>query len=249
MKKTFQLIGLTFVSVVLSCGLAACDEISDNSSKVESTPATPIRVTESGTISTDYEPGQTAKVSFDRFPVNYEDWARLQPTLGKSLAGTVALEMMAMQLYYYNQSEGEKALKANNTDVDASGLIRILAQKFKKSMATASEKDPYFCPFLVASYLTGASPENAYHPNKPYEIVVRMSPEPSHKPQEGTFGFTGINYYLQIYCNGADMAWRGVEVAELKDEPYFKVFNSGGLPSSPKQIAYKSNPANFDEIH
>lgn len=207
-------------------------------------PDEPIVVKESEPISTNYKPEQESTVTFDRFPVSYEDWARTQEQLGNSLAGTVALELMAMQLYYYNQKEGEKAIYQCNTDTDAKSLIRIISQKFKQSMT--GNGDSYFCPFLVASYLKGATPGNAYHPVKPYEIKVRM--HPSTRPQQGNISFTGIDYFLQIYCNGADTPWRGVEVAELKGEKHFRIFNNASLPVGVKQIAYKSNPEEFEEL-
>lgn len=264
MKKTLRWVNLLLMSATLVGGVTSCEKMKKISSNGDAETATeqvaeaeaaevlqtakqtlpPIQVTESGQISTDYQAGQEVSVSFDRFPVDYDDWARAQAQLGHSLAGTVALELMAMQLYYYDQAEGEKAIYACNTEVDAKGMIRLLQQKFMQSKA--NKGDNYVQPYLVASYLEGASPQNAYHPNTPYEIKVRMSPV--NKPQEGQISYTGIDYFLQINCNGADTNWRGIEVAELKGEEYFKVFNNASIAVGVKQIAYKSNPEDFDEL-
>lgn len=264
MKRTSRMVSLMLMGVALCGSMASCNKLKGEASDASANSATEqvadtenaeeqavtkkampaIKVSENGTISTDYEAGQEARVTFDRFPVDFEDWKGAQAQLGHSLAGTVALELMAMQLYYYDQEEGEKALMACNTEVDAKALIRILSQKFKQELA--GKGDNYVQPYLVASYLEGSSPQNAYHPNTPYEIVVRMSPV--HKPQEGQISYTGIDYFLQINCNGADNNWRGIEVAELKGEEYFKVFNNASIAVGVKQIAYKSNPEDFDEL-
>lgn len=261
MKKTlYTLTAATMIASAL-CGCKKTNSESSANEEVMQTVATeaegevattpqatgqkPIQISEQGSISTDYVAGQEARVSFDRFPASFGEWQVAQAQLGNSLAGTVALELMAMQLYYYDQEEGEKAIMACNTDSDGKSLIRIIGQKFKQSLA--GKGDDYVQPYLVASYLEGATPENAYHPTLPYEIVVRMHPQ--NKPQEGSYSFTGINYYLQINCNGADTNWRGIEVAELKGEPYYRVFNNASIAVGVKQIAYKSQPEDFDELH
>lgn len=250
MKK--NIIFLATLLMMLACGnsnnaanAAQANEDSIQASESEATVQAPINTMVIGDISADaYNEKATATVKFDRFPTTLDDFVAVQKNLGHSIAGSVALTLMAYQLYYYDQKAGEEAIKLCNCSSNVNSTMSVLKQKFRKALVG---KDSYCQPWLVATYLEGATPQNAYKPNHPYIIKVRTNPVRKYETLNSPT-FKGYIYSMQVYCNGADTAWRTVDVCKEKGKNYFTMFNCPNLYVGVKEIALECDD-DFTEIH
>lgn len=180
-----------------------------------------------------YNANDTEVVEFSKFPRTIAELKKEQARLGNSIGGCVALTLMAYQMYYNDQKVGMEALKLVNYSGNIRSTVSVLSQKYKKSLAG---KDSYCQPWLVASYLEGATPDNAYRPSKPYRIHVRTHPVNKYETINNS-SFRGYIYHVQVKCNGADTAWRGVDVCKQKGQTYFTVFNCPSLYVGVKEIS------------
>lgn len=166
------------------------------------------------------------KITINSIPKTYAEFETLYNELATTPEGTVALELVAMEMYRVNQSVGTRCLKLINTDTNYATMMRRLPEIF-------NEGDSYGRPYLVASYMQGASPENGYNPDKPYVIQVKHHPNQPTKYYEL---MEGTVYPMMIYCYGADTPWRPISAFLLDGETYYKIQESGGITSQCKQI-------------
>ncbi len=193
--------------------------------------------------------GETVTVTFDRFPTNLADFKRTYTELSKTMAGVVVANLMAYHLYFYDEAEGTEAISLCNDSNNIKNTTGQLSQKFSKKKIS----DNYCQPFMVASYLDGANPGNAYHPTKPYTVKLRMHPSDSRGPQTGSFAYKGIDYTLQIWCNGVKNedgsygTWRNVEVLARKGNRDFTMFNCPSLYTQVAQISFTTDDT-FEEL-
>lgn len=257
-NKTEETNGDQSNTLVNNC-INSISQAADNNngeSVSSSTPAEAIKVKQSGDFSITLNgekaqvvKGETVTVTFDRFPTNLADFKRTYAELSKTMAGVVVGNLMAYHLYFYNEAEGTEALTLCNDSNNIKNTIGQLSQKFSKKKIS----DNYCQPFMVASYLAGANPGNAYHPTKPYTVKLRMHPSDSRAPQTGSFAYKGIDYTLQIWCNGVKNedgsygTWRNVEVLARKGNRDFTMFNCPSLYTQVAQISFTTDDT-FEEL-
>ena len=180
-----------------------------------------------GRISHDtWNKAQSSKVTFTGIPANLEEFKLVRQTLGKEPQGAVALQVMAFEMYRRDRAVGEQALKLNNTTTNFNSTI----ERLKEMMG----KDKFYArPYLAAALLDGAKPANAYTPNWPYCVKIRVNPV--NKYQESQF-LGGTVIYLQIDSEGWDTNWRGVEVVRPDGEQFYVVSNCPAMYTQCKQI-------------
>ena len=133
--------------------------------------ASAITVTVKGGIDPqNWKPGETATLTFNRFPRNAAEWQAVQAQYGNRPETAVLLELMAFEIYNHDKEEGSKCLDMGNVANNIPDVTRILKDRYNPQYGD------YYTPQLVATYLEGATPENAYKANQPFTIQVR-----SHK--------------------------------------------------------------------
>lgn len=170
----------------------------------------------------------TASVTFSNIPSGFTEFeAVYNGLLGKSVAGTVAMIPMAMEIYARKASTGEKCFNLLcNSSATVSGIIRELKNKIVAS-DYSPENDQYIQRFLPAALLKGATNKNAYSPSTPYTVEMTMSPNGvQDAPLTG-----GEVTYVYILAGteqnpgGWDTYQRGVEVIQFYNSDTYKVFN------------------------
>ena len=179
-----------------------------------------------GAIVFDYAPGEyeqkvEATVTCTNIPSGYTEFqAVYEGLLGKSLAGTVAMVPMAMEIYARNSMTGERCLNLLCKDQGvANQVAQLLKNKIIPSSA-AGANDDYLQRYLPAACLKGADYENAYAPSEPYTIEMGAQP---NKPLESKFTPYGTVYYTYLYADGWDTRARGVDVFLPKGEEFYKI--------------------------
>ena len=169
---------------------------------------------------------QNSKVTFTGIPASIDEFRQLQQTLGTEPQGAVALQVMAFEMYRRDRAMGEEALRLNNTSTNLNSTLYQLKEVYGKD-------DGYNRPYLAAALMDGAKNTNAYTPNYPYCVKVRVNPVTKY--QESQL-LQGTVLYLQIDSEGWDTNWRGVEVVRPEGEPYFVVSNCPAMYTQCKQI-------------
>lgn len=166
------------------------------------------------------------KITINSIPKTYDEFESLYYELATSTEGCVALELVAMEMYRVNSGVGARCLKLINTDTNYSTMMRRLPEIFR-------EGDSYARPYLVASYMEGASPENGYNPNKPYVIRVQRN---SAQPSQYSEMMQGTTYPMKVYCYGADTPWRPITIIKLDGDQYYKVHEASSVTLQCKEI-------------
>lgn len=173
-----------------------------------------------------WDKSQNSRVTFTGIPATIEEFKQVRQALGKEPQGAVALQVMAFEMYRRDRAVGEQALRLNNTATNYNSTV----ERLKEMMG----KDKFYArPYLAAALMEGAKPTNAYTPNTPYCVKVRVNP--ASKYQESQF-LGGTVIYLQIDSEGWDTNWRGVEVVQPEGEPYYVVSNCPAMYTQCKQI-------------
>lgn len=182
-----------------------------------------------GDISHDkWDKTESSSVSFDRIPQNVAEFKDLQQYLGKEPQGCIALQLMAMEMYRRNKPVGEECLKLNNTETNLPSVTRRLNE-------VLCGTDSYARPHLVATYFEGANPQNGFNPNTPYTIKVRSSQNQDYQRSQMLKGYV---LYLQVYSEGYDTTWRGVEVVKQKGDEYYRVSNCASVYVQCKEVDF-----------
>ena len=172
---------------------------------------------------------QKSTVTFSRFPTSFEEFVQVREVLGKEPQGAVALVIMAMELYHRDVDEGKEALKLINTSTNYNSMYRQLKE-------VMGDDGAYNRPYLPAALLKGANPKNAYTPDSPYQVKVRVNPVTKYQESEL---LDGIVIYLQVDSEGWDTNWRGIEVVKPDDEEYYFVSNCPAFYTQCKKIKGK----------
>ena len=182
----------------------------------------------SGDIShTQWEGNKTTSVTFDEFPATLDEWKAMQQVLGGEPQGAVALQVMAFELYRNNRTDGEQALRLNNTSTNYNSTV----ERLREIMG----KDQYYArPYIARAMLHGATPENGYYTRPPY--VIDMKVDPNKKYQESQL-LRGTVIYLLIDSKGWDTNWRGVEVVKPAGSDYYVVSNCPAMYTQCKPVA------------
>lgn len=164
----------------------------------------------------------TASVSFSNIPSGYTEFSAVyQKLLGKSLAGTVAMVPMAMEIYARDAATGEKCIKLLCIEGAASEMITELKRKIVPS-DSAPEGDSYIQRYIPAASLKDATPSNSYAPSSPYTVQVTMSPN-GVKPADMYGG--DVTYMYIITSGGWSTFQRGVDVFQQRGSTQYKIFS------------------------
>ena len=179
-----------------------------------------------GAIDYDFAPGDyrqavTASVTFTNIPSGYTEFKAIyEGLLGKSIAGTVSMVPMAMEIYARNSTTGERCLSLICKDeAKVNEIIRSLQNKIIPTTANGAN-DTYLQRYLPAALLKGADYENAYTPREPY--TIEMGPAPT-LPQEAKLTPYGTTFYTYIFADGWETRARAVDVFLPKGESYYKI--------------------------
>lgn len=169
------------------------------------------------------------KVSIERIPATLEEFQALQAEIGTTPEGCIMLQLVAMEMYRRNRSVGIECLQLNNTDTNLSSMKRRLDELYR-------ENDSYARPYLVSSCFKGATPANGYNPTKPYTIQVRR--DPTRPEDERSQILKGYVKHLQVYSDGYDTPWRGVDVVQQKGDEYYRVSNCPAILTQCKEVDF-----------
>lgn len=168
-------------------------------------------------------------VSIEKIPATLEEFQALQAELGTSPEGCIMLQLVAMEMYRRDKNVGTECLTLNNTSINLSSVTSRLKEIFR-------ENDSYARPYLVSSFFKGAKPSNGYNPTKPYTIEVRRNP--AHPNDERSQSLRGYVKYFQVYSDGYDTPWRGIEVVQQQGDPYYRVSNCPAIYTQCKEIDF-----------
>ena len=167
--------------------------------------------------------------SINSIPSSLEEFQTLQAELGTTPEGCIMLQLVAMEMYRRDRTVGQECLRLNNTDTNLSYVTNRLKEIFR-------ENDSYARPYLVSSFFKGAKPSNGYNPQKPYTIQVRRNP--AHPEDERSQMLKGYVKYMQVYSDGYDTPWRGVEVVQQKGDTYYRVSNCPSIYTQCKEVDF-----------
>lgn len=170
---------------------------------------------------------QNSTITFTGIPATIADFRTLQSTLGKEPQGAVALQVMAFEMYRRDPNLGRQALELNNTSTNLTSTLRQLKEVMNVEDAS------YARPYLAAALMAGAKNTNAYTPDFPYKIKVRVNPVTKYQDSEL---LDGTVIYLQIDSEGWDTNWRGVEVVRPDGTDHFVISNCPAMYTQPKKI-------------
>lgn len=172
-----------------------------------------------------WKPDASTSVEFSAFPKNIDQWKQMQETLGTEPQGAAALQVMAFELYRNNRTDGEEALRLNNTTTNYNSTV----ERLREIMGN----DKFYArPYIAWALLNGATPENGYSVEPPY--IINMKVDPNKKYQQSQF-LKGTVIYLLIDSKGWDTNWRGVEVVKPEGSKYFVVSNCPALYTQCKE--------------
>lgn len=166
------------------------------------------------------------RITLNSIPRTYAEYEALYNDLATTPQGTVVLELVAMEIFRVNRSVGSDCLRLVNTDSNYSTMARRLPEIFR-------EGDSYARPYLVASYMEGASPENGYNPNRPY--VIRVERNSGQRSQYSEM-MQGTTYPMKVYCYGADTHWRPITVIKLDGDDKYKVHECSSVTVQCREI-------------
>lgn len=168
-------------------------------------------------------------VSIEKIPATVEEFKALQTELGTTPEGCIMLQLVAMEMYRRDKNVGTECLTLNNTSINLSSVTSRLKEIFR-------ENDSYARPYLVSSFFKGAKPSNGYNPTKPYTIEVRRNP--AYPNDERSQSLRGYVKYFQVYSDGYDTPWRGIEVVQQQGDTYYRVSNCPAIYTQCKEIDF-----------
>ena len=179
--------------------------------------------------------GQTATVSFSRFPVSVEEFQQVREQIGNEPHGCIALQVMAYEMFRRDKAIGKECITLNNLKVNVSQTVNRLTELNRPN-------DSYARPYQMAAYLKGATWQNGYAPDKPYTITVRTRPGVKH---ENSNTFQAMVLYLDINVEGGkDKGWSPFSVVktlkpgEPSEGKYFIVNDSSDLYSQVREVSF-----------
>ncbi len=184
-----------------------------------------------------YVAGQPSSVTFSGFPQTLEAFKAAQEKLGTTPEGAVVLELMAFEIFCHDQNVGKQCLELCNVELNIDRVYRILKDRYDPKYGS------YYNPFLVATFLEGATPMNGYKANKPFKVNVRTH---TAQPYEDAESYRGTIISLQVQSKGYDTEWRGVSVVKSKGCPYYKVVNNPSMYTQCKPVSFKSDDEYVD---
>lgn len=186
--------------------------------------------TKQGNIAADkYRRNGFGNVTFTNIPANYEEFKAVYTEfLGKTAYGAAAMMPMAMEMYARDREVGRQCIELLCYPSNVNSVISIIKEKFG-----AAGNDSYGQRYLPAASLKGATPENAYQPEKPYTVEMKAS---VNQHQELKISGSGTVVYIYIMGGGWDSHQRSVEVIKQPGSDLYQVFNCPSLYTGCKQI-------------
>jgi len=169
------------------------------------------------------------QVSIEKIPATLEEFQALQAQLGTTPEGCIMLQLVAMEMYRRDRNVGLECLRLNNTDTNLSSMKQRLNELYR-------ENDTYARPYLVSSCFKGAKPSNGYNPEKPYTIQVRR--DPTRTEDERSQLLKGYVKHMQVYSDGYDTPWRGIDVVQQKGDEYYRVSNCPAILTQCKEVDF-----------
>ncbi|MBO7140488.1 MAG: hypothetical protein J6W19_07975 [Prevotella sp.] len=168
-------------------------------------------------------------VTFTYIPSNYEEFKAVYTNfLGKTAFGAAAMMPMAMEMYARDREVGRQCIELLCYPSNVNSVISIIKEKFG-----SNPNDSYGQRYLPAASLKGATPENAYQPERPYTVQMEAS---VNQHQELKITGSGTVLYLYIMGGGWDTHQRSVEVIKQPGKDLYQVFNCPSLYTGCKQI-------------
>ena len=169
------------------------------------------------------------KLTLEKIPATLEEFQALQAELGTTPEGCIMLQLADMEMYRRDRNVGEQCLELNNTTTNFSDMKRRLSELFREN------DESYARPYLVSTFFKGAKPSNGYNPSKPYTIQVRKDPT---KQDERSQMLKGYVKHFQVYSDGYDTPWRGIDVVQQKGDEYYRVSNCPALLTQCKEVDF-----------
>ena len=221
------------VVVAVALTVVACDEF-----PVEKPSEDPIQSTLTGNTLTCktsaythtytlHEGDPVTTVEFTHFPANEAEFKAVQDKLlGNSRPGTLALCLFSFEVYRRDRKEGEKCVRLCNLSANATITLSRIGQKFPSKRYEESS-DPYVQPYLVASYLKGATEANKYTPEQPYVLTFTYNDNPNVNQGEYSSSYQGHVYHYNVSWNGDGE--RDADVLVPDDGSLVMVHNCGNL--------------------
>ena len=176
----------------------------------------------------------TASVTFSNIPSGYTEFSAVyNKLLGTSMAGTVAMVPMAMEIYARDAATGEKCIKLLCSQGTAAEMITELKRKIVPS-AVAPEGDSYIQRYIPAALLKDAAPSNAYAPSaNPYTVQMTMTSNGVKKSDQA--GGT-VTYACIVTSGGWSSAQRGVDLILSTGATLYKVYGCPGCLRSARRF-------------
>lgn len=208
---------------------------------VDASDIQPITLEIDGSIHpTEWVPGQTSTITFNRFPTSATAFRQVLEKYGNKPEVAVLLQLMAFEIYNHNKEEGLSCIEMINVENNIDNVVRILKDRYNPAYGE------YYTPQLVATFLKGTSPENAYKADKPFTIQVRT--HKANKYQDSNT-LKGVVLYLEVYSSGYDTHWRGISVVKSKGSSIYKVVNSPALYTQCQPVSFKTEEEYIDIWH
>lgn len=181
------------------------------------------------TMSFSFSASAQTGCSIDSIPKTIEEFQTLQAELGTTPEGCIMLQLVAMEMYRRDKAVGLECLTLNNTSTNLSSVTSRLKEIFR-------ENDSYARPYLVSTFFKGATPANGYNPDKPYTIQVRRNPV--YPDDERSQMLKGYVKHMQVYSDGYDTPWRGIDVVLQKGDTYYRVSNCPSIYTQCKEVDF-----------
>ena len=167
----------------------------------------------------------TAFVTFSNIPSGFTEFSAVYNNLlGKSLAGTIAMVPMAMEIYARDATTGEKCIKLLCSEGTASDMITEVRRKIVPS-AVSSTSDSYIQRYITAALLKDATPSNSYAPSSPYTVQMTMT---SNGVKESAQAGGTVTYACIVTSGGWSTAQRGVDVFQANGSSLYKIYGCPG---------------------
>lgn len=164
----------------------------------------------------------TAAVSFSNFPSSDVEFAAVyESLLGKSLAGTVAMVPMAIELFARDAEMGRRGFELLCSDAAIAARV-VERLQARLSLSHDVHEEGCSCQrYMAAALLKGASDTNGYLPENPYTVEMTMAPG-GVKDAAHACGKLTSTYILSL---GWDAFQRGVDVFRPEDSEYYKILD------------------------
>ncbi len=175
-----------------------------------------------------WKKGQEVSVTFNRFPTTVEEFKQVQAQLGEKPQGAVVLQLMAFEMWHKDAKAGKECVELANISNNWYSVESRVKEVYGGDAS-------YGRPHLVATFLKGAKPENGFKPEQPYTVIIRSS---INKEIERSEMLKGFVLHLDVYSDGYDTHWRGVDVIKQKGSQYYQVSNSPSMYVQCKDVPF-----------